>query len=415
MQAVRVNLSTLLCRSLLAAALAGSATSAFAQTEISAEIQDLKKELQEQRALIQQQARLIAAQQRDIDALKRGLPAVDLTELRGAGLAQVEAPLLPDSPVGEAPAEPPPTERARVQAIPQEQGVLTRAGQLVFDPSIEYSRSSTNRLVFRGIELVPGIPIGLIEASDVDRDTLVGTATLRYGLTDRIELEARLPYLWRHDRIEVVQQRDEGIVRTIHQEGDGIGDAEFSARYQINPARPLKPIWIASLRVKSNTGKGPFEIPFDEFGVSTGLSTGSGFWAVQPGASFLLPSDPIVLYGGMAYLWHIARDIDQTVGDVFIGRVDPGDAISANIGFGFALNPRFSYSLGYRHNYIFPTSTEIGDTLQRSNKLHAGQLNLGMSYRFTEKHTVNLGFEFGVTKDAPDVSITLRSPFRLID
>jgi hypothetical protein len=147
--------------------------------------------------------------------------------------------------------------------------------------------------------------------------------------------------------------------------------------------------------------------------VAEGLATGSGFWGIQPGISFLLPSDPVVIYGGLSYFYHMGRDIDREVGDVFIGHVDPGDSIAANIGFGFALNPRFSYSLGYRHNYIFPSESEIGDTIQRSNKLHVGALNFGMSYRVTEKQTINLGFEFGVTEDAPDVSIVLRSPFVL--
>lgn len=401
--------------------LATCATFPVSATEaptLRAQLRDLQKEMAEQRALLNQQRMQLQAQQREITALKDKM-GFDLASIRGTGVPAAMAgtatvaqndPQLPDRAVGEAPAEPPTVDRARVQAIPQEHGVLTPAGQLVFDPSIEYTRSSVNRLVFRGIELVPGIQIGLIEASDVDRDTVVGTAAVRYGLTDRIELEGRIPYVYRNDRIEVVQQRDEGIVRTIHLEGDGIGDIEGSIRYQINPARPLKPIWIASLRVKSDTGKGPFDIPFDEFGVATGLATGSGFWSLQPGISFLLSSDPVVLYGGANYLWHIARDIDKFIGDVSIGRVDPGDAVSANIGFGFALNPRFSYSMGYRHTYIFPTRSEIGDTLQRSNKLHVGALNFGMSYRVTAKNTLNMGFEFGVTSDAPDVSITLRSP-----
>src|SRR3546814_1024566 len=85
----------------------------------------------------------------------------------------------------------------------------------------EDTRSSTNRLVYRGIELIPGIQIGLIEATDADRDTLVGTASLRYGSSDRLEAEVRLPYLYRNDRIEVVQQRDEGIVRQIALREDG--------------------------------------------------------------------------------------------------------------------------------------------------------------------------------------------------
>jgi hypothetical protein len=372
--------------------------------------------------------RQIAQQQAQVDQLaslalngrlgeRMGGWPLDL--LRGAGMAQGPGPALPgpgsdtvalpDAPVGEAP--PPSDTEQRVAAVPEGQGVLTRAGELIFEPSIEYTRSSTNRLVFRGIELIPGIQIGLIEATDADRDTLVATGALRYGVTDRLEVEVRVPYLYRNDRIEVAQQRDEGIVRQIALRENGIGDAELSLRYQFNRPVGQKPIFVGSLRVKSDTGKGPFDIGYDEFGVATGLATGSGFWAIQPGINFLMPSDPAVLYGGMAYLYHMPRDVNKMVGDVPVGRVDPGDAISANVGFGFALNPRFSFSLGYRHNYIFPSETEIGGTHQRSKYLHVGSLNLGMSYRLTRRNVLNMGFEFGVTEDAPDVSITLRMPF----
>lgn len=397
----------------LCAAFASTPVHAAANAEeanLQEQFRELQAELATQRELIARQALQIDAQQKEIDGLKASL-GFDLALVRGTGMSQPPSTAsLPDGPVGEAPAYVRPSERAAVQAIPRELGVLTPAGELIFDPSFEYVRLSTNRLVFRGIELIPGIQIGLIEATDADRDTLVSTASLRYGITNRLEIEGRVPYLYRNDRIEVVQQRDEGIVRNIHMRDNGIGDAEATLRYQINKVRPLHPIWIASLRVKSDTGKGPFEIPYDEFGVATGLAMGSGFWGVQPGISFLLPSDPVVIYGGLSYFWHIARDIDDEIGDVHVGRVDPGDAIAANIGFGFALNPRFSYSLGYRHNFIFPTESELGDSVQRSNKLHVGQFNFGLSYRVTEKQTVNLGFEFGVTEDAPDVSITLRSP-----
>ena len=406
---------------------------AAAESEIEAQ----RRIIAEQRALIDRQSAMIAQQGEQIERLRQQMEAqqaqVDrlssfalaeapLDIFRGTGMGQgvvpgpalpgpgSEAVALPDAPVGEAP---PPSERTeqRVAAVPEGQGVLTRKGELFFEPSFEYTRSSTNRLVFRGIELIPGIQIGLIEATDADRDTLVGTASLRYGISDRLEAEVRLPYLYRNDRIEVVQQRDEGIVRSIALRQDGIGDAEFSLRYQFNRPVGQKPIFVGSLRVKSDTGKGPFDIGYDEFGVATGLATGSGFWAVQPGVNFLMPSDPAVIYGGAAYLYHIPRDVNKMVGDVRIGRVDPGDAVSANIGFGFALNPRFSFSLGYRHNYIFPTKTEIGDTRQKSNYIHVGSLNFGMSYRLTQRDVINLGFEIGVTEDAPDVSITLRMPF----
>ncbi|NJS13670.1 MAG: transporter [Sphingopyxis sp.] len=225
-----------------------------------------------------------------------------------------------------------------------------------------------------------------------------------------MEVEARLPLLYRWDRIEVAQQRDEGIVRTIRLKEQNIGDLELALRYQLNRARGQQPIWIANLRVKSDTGKSPFEVGFDDFGVATGLATGSGFWGVQPGISFLLPSDPAVIYGSLGYLYHIPRDIDRNIGGAFIGRVDPGDAISGNIGFGFALNPRFSFSLGYKHSYIFPTKTEIGAGIERSNRAQVGAMVMGMSYRLSERQSVNFGFEFGATADAPDVSVTLRFP-----
>src|SRR3546814_17122820 len=96
-------------------------------------------------------------------------------------------------------------------------------------------------------------------------------------------------------RIEVVQQRDEGIVRQIALREDGFGDAEFSLRYQFNRPVGQKPIFVGTLRVKSNTGKGPLEIGYDVFGVATGLATGSGLWAVRPGDNCLMPWDPGVL------------------------------------------------------------------------------------------------------------------------
>ncbi|MBL0924783.1 MAG: transporter [Sphingomonadaceae bacterium] len=380
-------------------------------------------ELRAQRELIAKQSEIIARQQLAIDMLtQRQLAGSDLSELRAAGLAtamqgiapvsQETTQMMPDAPVGEAPP-PEPTVQSRVEAVPEGQGVLTPAGRMVLDSSFEYTSSSTNRLVFRGIELVPGIQIGLIEASDADRTTLITTLGARYGLTNRLELEARLPALYRWDRIEVAQQRDEGIVRTIALKERDIGDLEFALRYQLNRPRGQNPIWVANLRVKSDTGKSPFEVGYDEFGVATGLSTGSGFWAVQPGISMLLPSDPAVIFGSLGYLYHIPRNIDREIGGAFIGRVDPGDAISGNLGFGFALNPRFSFSMGYRHSYIMPSTQEIGGSVERSNRAHVGSFTFGMSYRLSQRQSVNFGFEFGATADAPDVSVTVRFPLSI--
>jgi len=409
--------------------------SEYETANVTAVLQAIRSELTEQRALIADQNALIQAQNEKIAELQQQNPPAysaaltelpeHLSQMRGSGLLQsATAPsavqvgtnpdddlALPDSPVGEAPPTNSNIEQ-KAEAVPEGQGVLTPKGRFVLDPSIEYTRSSTNRLVFRGIELIPGIQIGAIEASDADRDTIIATAALRYGLTNRLEVEARAPLLYRADRIQVIQQREEQITREVDLDETGVGDIELSLRYQLNQPQPQIPICVAGLGVKSDTGSSPFEIPFDEFGVATGLATGSGFWGVQPSLSFLLPSDPVVIYGGAGYLWNIERSIDRQVGDAFIGDVDPGDAINASVGFGFALNPRFSFSLGYRHNYIFATKTQFGDTVQESNDIQVGSFNFGMSYRLSERQSLNLGFQFGATEDAPDVSVVARIPVR---
>ena len=186
----------------VAAFVAVCPTPAGAQTpsEIASKLDALQEELKAQRELIAAQAARIEAQERELEALKSVLQDPLLADVRGTGQAQspgeladirgtgqaqspgqpavLSGPALPERPVGEAPA-PTEIEQARVEAIPQEVGVLTPKGTFVFDPAIEYTRSSTNRLVFRGIELIPGIQVGLIEATDADRDTIAGSASLR--------------------------------------------------------------------------------------------------------------------------------------------------------------------------------------------------------------------------------------------
>jgi hypothetical protein len=262
------------------------------------------------------------------------------------------------------------------------------------------------------VEVVPGINLGLIEAGDADRDAVVGSVSARYGLTNRIELEARVPYVYRHDRITTVAAADQAVTRTQELDANDIGDVEVSGRYQINSGEGGWPIFVAGLRVKSDTGVGPYDVAFDKFAVAKELATGSGFWATELGVTMLYPSDPAVIYGGVSYIHSFGKDINKQIGEnIAIGRVDPGDGLSASIGFGLALNPKFSVSFGYSHHYLFPTDTELNGTTQSSNSLSIGALQMGLSYRLSQRLTLINSFEFGVTSDAPDMRLTVRVPY----
>ncbi len=394
---------------------------------LEALVAEQSRRLNEQEALLARQSELLEAQSRRIDdrwrvdsrftesaALESAAPVAlpGMTVLGDAGLEAWRAGQDPNarSPIQ---APPPPTindRRLQLAAVPEEVQVLSPAGRATFDVSTEYTRSSANRLVFRGVEIVPGLQIGVIEASEADRDTFGATIAGRYGITDRIEVDARIPFLKRNDTVTTVQQRDEAVTRTIDLKGSGIGDVEAGVRYQINGGEKGRPVFVAGLRVKSDTGEGPFDIPRDEFGVASRLATGSGFWGVEPSVSMLYPSDPAVIFANLSYFAHLPKDIDRTEGDIRVGRVNPGDSIGMGIGFAFALNQRFSYSLGYKHNYIRPTTTELNDVTEKSDDLQVGALTFGMSYRVTPRFSLNGNFEFGVTEDAPDMRFVLRVP-----
>jgi len=327
------------------------------------------------------------------------------------GPSQANTAVRPTAPVGEAPPE----EAVRpttVEALPEGNTVLAARGRFTIEPSVEYSHASNDRLVFRGAVIENAIQIGLIEANDTSRDTIAASIAARYQLTDRLEIEGRIPWVSRNDRVTTLVAAQGAATRTSELKGSGMGDAEVSARYQLNNGASGLPIFVASARYKSDSGTGPFDVHRDIAGVATELATGSGFWGVQGGVSMLYPTDPAVIFASISYLYNAPKGVNQVVGGAPIGEVDPGDSIGMGLGFGFALNDRFSYSLGYSHSMIFETETEIGATRQESTRLQVGVLQLGLSYRLNERTNISTSFDIGVTNDAPDVRVSLRTPFR---
>ncbi len=408
-------------------------------------LNDQERQLSEQQRQLSEQRSLIEQQRQEIYSMA-GMSETDLGEIRGAGVPHSSlayADLGPDEPirlnrrsvrtvaqstgggsappeatpaaaprgpVGEAPPES--TQTSTVDALPEGQNALLGRGRLVIEPSFEFSRSSGNRLVFRGVEIVTGIQIGLIEANDTARNTVSSSLAVRYALTDRLEVEARVPYVYRDDRVTTLSQNSTTTTQTFNLNGSDIGDVELSARYQLTRGRNGAPIFVAGARVKSTTGVGPFDVERDAQGIAAELATGSGFWALQGSLSMLYPTDPAVIFANLSYMYNMPDSIDQTYGAVTVGEVDPGDSIGFGFGFGFAMNPRFSTSLGYSHSYVMPTETELNGAVQESTELQVGTMQLGLSFRATERLTLSAGVDFGVTDDAPDVRVSFRAPFR---
>jgi hypothetical protein len=283
-------------------------------------------------------------------------------------------------------------------------GVLLQKGKAIVTPSFEYTRSSATLVSIEGFSVIPAINIGTFQVSRVGRDILTGAISGRLGITNRIELEAKVPYVYRRDAttgrpIGSASSTDS----TTRLASNGIGDIEVGAHYQINDGKQGWPFFISNLRFKSATGEGPFEIPTDNNGLLTRLPTGSGFYAIQPSVTAIFPSDPVVYYANLGYLHNIPRSFNGV-------RVEPGGSISAAFGMSMSLNDRASFSVGYSHSTVFET---LANNVSLNNDfLQVGSLDLGYAYQLNDRLSLNFNASFGVTEDAPDTRIGIRVPIK---
>jgi len=335
-----------------------------------------------------------------------------------------------ERPVGRAPeTDSRPPEIAQIFDQP---GVLTPRGKFVLEPSVQFGYSANDRVALVGFTIIPAILIGLIDVRQVKTTTIATTLTGRYGLTNRLELEAKVPYLdVNGDTVSREIFTGSAQDKVFNASGRGIGDAEVTARYQINTGGPDKPFYIGWLRYKSRTGKDLFEVTTDcvtrcvanatGTGLPLELPTGTGFQSIQPGLTWLFPSDPVVFFGSMSYLHNFKRSnvsrtvltgapepFPQTTTDP-IGDIEAGDIIGFNVGLGLALNEKAAISFGYDQNIVGKTKQNDVDALG-SVRIILGTLLLGGSYRFSERVSLNVALGVGVTRDTPDISLTARLP-----
>ncbi|HSH47998.1 MAG TPA: transporter [Halomonas sp.] len=324
-------------------------------------------------------------------------------------------------PVGEEPAaqQVPP----EVQAMAEYGGVLTPKGRLVLEPEFQYSHESINRMTFTGIEVLSTLLIGAFTAEDLDRDSYTASLTGRLGVTDRLELEMKVPYVYRDEsrRVTVAEvDPDYTIERDLS--NNSLGDIELAGHYQLNRGLNGMPFFIGNLRYKSTTGQGPFDIRRNSEGTAQELTTGTGFHSIEPSITMLLPSAPAVYFANLGYVFHLEDSVNQSLtkkdgNNIAVGDVDPGDAVRLSFGMAYSINPRTSFTLGYKNDFIGKTKTEYFDpekgnkTRVSSQTLNVGSLLLGWSYQINQNVQANLNLELGITDDAPDTTLTLRVPF----
>lgn len=375
-----------------------------------------KNEVKSLLSILEEQKRQLREQQRKLDALEKKVS--DLTrksdtgkatptkaEGKSGGLKYSKAE--GDTAPGEVGLERKPEESDKppeIAADLDEGGVLLQKGKLVLTPAFEYTRSSATLVSIEGFSVIPAINIGSFQVTRVGRDILTESIAARLGVTNRFEIEGKIPYVYRRDATTGRPVGGGATDTTSRLSSMGLGDVEVGAHYQINDGKGGWPFFISNMRFKSITGEGPFEIPTDANGNLTRLPTGTGFYAIQPSVTAIYPSDPIVYYANLGYLYNVSRNFSG------IGNVEPGDSISAAFGMSMSFNDRASFSIGYSHSSVFETL--VNDTSLNGDMLQVGSLDFGYAYQLDDRYSLNLNVSAGITDDAPDARIGVRVPIK---
>ena len=337
---------------------------------------------------------------------------------------QLPEPAPPEPQPLPEPAEPqaipsPEPERPKSEA-PQDQllleagALLLRRGILQLEPSLEYSYFSNNRVAISGLSIFDAIVIGTIRVDRLDRDFLTAALTARYGLLNRLQVQFKLPYVYRSDTEVLGVGTSDERENTV--EGNGLGDIETAVSWQPFIGRRGWPSVILRLRARFPTGKDPFEVgtklveipsptpegmPRQERRL-TEVPTGSGFYSLDPTVTLVWRSDPVVLFVGAGYTWNLERKVAQ------FGRIDPGDIVELLAGLNLALNERVSLNASFV-DQIAASTTQRG-AKRPGTSFSDARLILGTSFGISSNITLLISVAAGLTEQSPDFQINLNLP-----
>lgn len=306
--------------------------------------------------------------------------------------------------------------------IADEQGLFGE--RLSFEAGVSYAHFDDARLNLSGFLALDSIFLGRISLDESSSDVVTFDATARYGLTDRLQFDVNIPYLYRDSQY---QSGGAGGAASGLSEagvtGSGFGDINAGVSYRLFRETLRRPDVVVNFRVKAPTGEEPYGIPVEEVPGSEGnlvvpvdLSTGNGVWSASVGASVLKTLDPMIVFGNITYFQNFAEKFDDIndANGLQPGTVNLGEAVQIGAGVAYALNERSSLSMSVAQRFVERT------TLKRAGQFGApvvgsdanvAQLNLGATFAINEHASVIANVGVGMTTDAPDAVFTLRVPF----
>ncbi|GHA87139.1 transporter [Cognatilysobacter bugurensis] len=398
-----------------------------------AEIARLRAQLEEvelaQRGRGLPAAPMAAAPQPFAIAQAGAAPAADATSPPGApepsaAPTPAAAPVAAPVQIGQARAEENAERREQERALVVREHAPLFERTLTFDAGYSYSYYDRRQLALSGFLALDAIFLGTINLDQTKATLMTLDLSARYGLTDRLSLEATVPYVWRDTRfVSAGAGGASNVVTELQLHSNGIGDASLALYYQWIKESARLPDIVTSLRVRGPTGRSPFGLKLiqpdaenSNLNVPEDLPTGTGLWSATANVSALRTYDPVILFGNLGFTWNRANefdDISPVLNQTVPARVSLGNTIQLSGGIAIALNDRSAISFSAASALSAATHTKVPgqDEEQRvpGSSVNATTLNIGASYALPSGWTLNGQLAAGLTPDAPNFVFGLRA------
>jgi hypothetical protein len=204
-----------------------------------------------------------------------------------------------------------------------------------------------------------------------------------------LQTEIRVPARWEHDRITDTSGTSEST-----RSSGGIGDVQVSVSRQIGWEHGMMPDLVASLSVKSNSGK-------DSYNHSIGL--GTGHWAISSALIAAKSSDPAVIFGSLSYTYNVPDDFPN------YGRVVPGQSFGYSLGTAIALS--YQTAINFSFDQSITTKMKQGGKTVVGSFINSADFKTGFNWALNERASVDVSLSLGLTADSPDFTTEIRFPY----
>jgi hypothetical protein len=247
----------------------------------------------------------------------------------------------------------------------RDQAALLRRGEKTVELGLAYARAERE-----------GFPVVREE-----QRALLASLTGRYGVRDGLQVTARLPWTYRRDTVHAVAPAAPGVDSAVS-ERDYAGDLSLS---------------LLGVGMREAAGR-----PNVIWSIDSVLPTGPGDRGLGAGVTLSKSYDPVVLFGGVAYMHGAALDPSDE------RRQLASNNWRVSVGYTFAVNDSLALNGLFAGSYASSRRPAAGE-LPLAREAH--QLQFGMTWMLRPGLFLEPAVAFGVGGATPEMAVSLNIPY----